>query len=170
MANKIDKARYHQIKRIAVNTIQGLGSYSETAVIACMMVIAHESYMGTMPEQIISFDSLKDREYKSTYDYARGIGGLEEFTHNDLWEESDNIRIDYLNTFGHHYNTKHCNVERCTYDMKYAIFMIRKKLHMIKEVIPSDLKEMSAYISKYYNAGGKGSAKDYYSDYLKWSK
>ena len=41
---------------------------------------------------------------------------------------------------------------------------------MITEVIPSDLKEMSEYLVKYYNAGGSAKPDDYLNAYLKWTE
>ena len=165
------KARYNQLERLAIETISPLGSYSKKALTAIMMIIAHESLKGALREQVISFDADKDLAYKlSGKDYARGITGQEEFTHNSLWVNSDNIERDYQIVFGQPVFTDDCFINRCTYDDKYAIFMARKKLHMISEPFPEDEREIAAYLSKYYNAGGKGSADDYYYDWVSWNE
>ena len=173
--NKYDKARYHQIKRLVNSTISSMGSYSERAVNAIMMIIAHESKHGTLREQVISFDPQVDLDYKeSGKTYAAGIVQMERPTHDDLWANSDNIHRDYIKIFcdglAAQYTMKACTFERLIYDDKYSIFMARKKLHMITEVIPSDLKEMSEYLVKYYNAGGSAKPGDYLSAYLKWTE
>ena len=167
---KYDKQRYIQIRKVAKETIKQMGNHSHKAVNACMMVIAHESLKGTLREQVISFNADNDELYKLNNDYARGIGGCEKATHDDLWVNSDNIREDYLKVFGHHYNSNYCNADRLVYDDKYAIFMIRKKLHMIIEPIPEDLGQMARYLVKYYNAGGKADHTEYLNDFINWSK
>ena len=165
--NAYEKARKAQLRRLVDATIINMGSYSQTAVTAIMMIIAHESLKGTLREQIINFNADIDASYKATgKDYGRGICQMEKATHDDTRLNSDNIVSDFEKVFYGEYKNASC--DRMVWDDKYSIFMARKKLHMIMEKIPSDLKEMSEYLSKYYNAGGKGSAPEYYNDYINW--
>lgn len=170
MANIYHKARFNQLSKLVRSTTGFMGNYSDRSQIAVMMVIAHESYKGTLREQIISMDFKKDLQYKNNKnnDYGRGIGQKEKFTHDDLWVHSDNIYEDYYRVFGIEAKDDYTEVDRCVYDDKYAIFMIRKKLHMIIEPIPSDLNDIAEYLVKYYNAGGKAGASEYLNDYLEW--
>jgi len=147
--DKFDKARYYQILNLVQETINLMGNYSFRAQNAVMAIIAHESLFATMREQVISFDTVKDREYKlSGKPYAAGIGGIEKPTHDDLWKNSDNIQTDFYRVFAVRKRESIIDFDRLRYDDKYSIFMIRKKLHMIIESIPEDLDELDAYLIK----------------------
>ena len=166
--NKYDKARKEQLTRLVAGTIANMGSFSTKAVTCIMMIIAHESMGGTLREQVISFDPTEDARYKMAKDYARGICQVEKFTHDDLWDNSDNIADDFLNVFRYSDTYQDTTADRLVYDDKYSIFIARKKLHMIMAAIPDDLQEMSRYLVKYYNAGGSAKELDYYNAYVEW--
>jgi hypothetical protein len=168
--NKYDRARKEQISRLVVATISKMGNYSTRALNAVMMVAAHESLRGTMREQVISFDMVEDVRYKLSKDYAKGICGMETFTHDDLWENSDNIKADYRKVFGSYASVHVTDADRQIYDDKYAIFLCRKKLHMIMDELPRDLMELAHYLVKYYNAGGKATAEKYHDALVNWGE
>ena len=132
--------------------------FSELSVVAIQMIIAHESLRGEYLKQIKG--------------PALGLIGMEPDTHRDTWRYGDSIWDNAIN----------CGIidewqfdrkmppapERLIYDLEYNVFMARQKLFMFTEALPDSHAGISKYLKKYWNAGGKASAKEYLDDYNLW--
>jgi len=124
--------------------------YSESAVMAIQMIIAHESTGGEYLAQ--------------TKGPALGVIQMEPFTHEQVWKFGDSIKknAELLGI------TK-VTPERLVYDLRYNVFMARQKLFMASGALPSCEYDMAAYLKKHWNGDGKATADKYLRDYLGWS-
>mgnify|MGYP003631793168 CR=1 FL=1 len=132
--------------------------YSEEAVLAAQMIIAHESSGGEYIKQLGG--------------PALGVTQMEPDTHDDVWKHGDSI-WDNAVTLGiineNKYSSRaHPNAKRLIYDMRYCIFMLRQKLFMAPSALPSDPSEMAAYLKLNWNGGGKATATKYHWDWQHW--
>jgi len=133
--------------------------YSEEAVTAFMMCVAHESKRCTYIKQING--------------PALGFIQMEPATHNDTWKHGDSIWANAL-TLGiinevEHMQKIHPKPERLVYDIAYNVFMFRQRMFMKKGAIPKDLHGISAYLKTHWNsAEGKAHFGSYYDDYINW--
>lgn len=133
--------------------------YSEEAVTAFMMCVAHESKCGTYIKQING--------------PALGLPQIEPLTHNETWKHGDSIwdnayRIGLINHY--EFESKlHPNPNRLLYDLRYNVFMFRQRMFMKKGAIPKDLHGISAYLKTHWNSvHGKAHYGSYYDDYINW--
>ncbi|QDP63247.1 MAG: hypothetical protein Unbinned1520contig1002_45 [Prokaryotic dsDNA virus sp.] len=123
--------------------------YSEEAVIAIQMIIAHESSGGEYIAQ--------------TKGPALGVIQMEPMTHDDVWNFGDSIHknarlMGLLNS----------ESDRLVYDLRYNVFMARQKLFMAAGALPSDLFDMSEYLKKNWNGPGKATPEKYLHDFMNW--
>lgn len=140
-------------------------NYSDAAVKAAMMCAAHESKGGTFLVQNVSDD------YKAKYPkgYGLGVFQMEGWVHDDVWDESDNIVQDAieLGIIKDIHDIQ--KPERMIYDMRYAAFMFRKRLHMDTNPIPKSYVDISEYLKSFWNSGkGAATAEKYYLDWIDW--
>ena len=134
---------------------------SYEAVLAIMMIIAHESLRGHYLKQTHNGPAL-------------GLGNMEPLTHDDTWRHGDSIwrNAGLLNiiTPYEERNAIHPKPERMIYDLRYAVFMMRQRLFMKREKLPKSLIEMSKYLKKFWNSTkGAADGSSYAVDYKLWS-
>lgn len=122
--------------------------YSDAAVLAIQMIIAHESVCGEYIAQ--------------KRGPALGIIQMEPFTHDDVWTHGDSIKINAA-ILG---ITQ--RVGQLVYDLRYNVFMARQKLFMAKGALPSDPAEMAKYLKLNWNGDGKATPEKYHQDYCNW--
>lgn len=129
--------------------------FSDEAVMAAQMVIAHESMCGECIAQ--------------TRGPALGIIQMEPTTHDDVWKHGDSIKKNArtLKITGF-FSKAHPPAERLIYDLRYNIFMLRQKLFMAPGALPGNAKDMSVYLKKHWNGDGKATPKKYYDDFMGW--
>tara|TARA_B100000809_G_scaffold266667_1_gene330604 strand:+ start:2216 stop:2680 length:465 start_codon:yes stop_codon:yes gene_type:complete len=123
--------------------------YSDAAVMAIQMIIAHESACGTYIAQ--------------TKGPALGIIQMEPATHDDVWVHGDSIKKNalLLGLIDNH-------SKKLIYDLRYNVFMARQKLFMAKGALPTDEWGMAEYLKKHWNGYGKATATKYHFDYINW--
>lgn len=132
--------------------------YSKESILAVTMIIAHESMKGEYIKQIKG--------------PALGLIGMEPATHDDTWVHGDSILENAIElgiiTIYQANNNIHPPATRLIYDLRYNVFMARQKLFMVTEALPHDKGDMSHYLKKHWNGGGKATATKYYFDYINW--
>ena len=137
--------------------------YSEAAVMANQMIIAHESTGGVFIAQ--------------NNGPALGVIQMEPETHDQTWKWGDSIWNNAL-LLGiisdKDFRSKlHPDAKRLIYDLRYNVFMVRQKLFMAAGALPKDVKGMSIYLKTHWNGdgpkGGKATAEKYYNDFMGWS-
>lgn len=124
--------------------------YSEEALMAVEMIIAHESQRG---------------EYiKQTNGPALGLIQMEPQTHNSTWRFADTIWENalFMGIITEEQRDKklHPKPERLLYDLAYNVFMARQMLFMKLEKLPKHPAGMSRYLKEHWNTI-KGAATDY---------
>ncbi len=124
--------------------------YTEEAVMAIQMIIAHESKGGEYIAQ--------------TKGPALGIIQMEPFTHDEVWKWGDSIKFNALNM-----GLIGSKSERLIYDLRYNVFMARQKLFMAPGALPRLSKLMAVYLKKNWNGGGKATPDKYYDDFMRWN-
>ncbi len=130
--------------------------YSDKAVLAVMMIVAHESLRAEYITQ-------------TNNGPAKGIIQMEGWVHDDVWQHSDSIRDNAIKLGIINFGDDRPNSDRLIYDLRYNVFMARQRLFMDKNPLPSDPIEMSIYLKGYWNsAQGKASDMSYYNDYKLW--
>lgn len=134
--------------------------YSEKAVLAIMMIVAHESKGGEFLSQ------LDDGP-------ARGAIQMEGWVHDDVWSNGDSIWDNALDmgiiSDEEYLSRKHPHSSRLIYDLRYNVFMARQRLFMDPNPLPDSPLEMSAYLKKFWNSSlGKANDMSYYNDYMDW--
>lgn len=154
----LDIDQYQQ--EILIPLIAGMAGFGNEAITTMTMIAAHESRGGTFVVQ---------QESR----IAKGLYQMEDFTHDSIWRNSDNIWSDATKlgiiTKGQLAKNIQPSAERLIYDMRYATFMARKYLHMDKRPLPKGLESTAEYCCNYWNAGGKATPEKYLNDYLTWS-
>lgn len=122
--------------------------FSDAAVLAIQMIIAHESHGGDYIAQMTG--------------PALGVIQMEPFTHDDVWLHGDSIKP----------NAKLLGIVQCVgqlvYDLRYNVFMARQKLFMAKGALPNDPAEMAKYLKLNWNGDGKATPEKYHQDYCSW--
>ena len=144
---------------VIIPTLKEIPSgYSDQAVMAIQMIIAHESTGGEYIAQ--------------TRGPALGIIQMEPATHFDVWKFGDSIAKNAellgITTRG----TGVVNIpppERLIYDLRYNVFVARQKLFMAKGALPSRAFDMAAYLKTHWNGDGKATLKKYLDDFLTWN-
>lgn len=131
--------------------------YSNEAVLAIQMIIAHESAGGDFIAQ--------------NSGPALGVIQMEPFTHNDVWKYGDSIQknAELLMIVTRGTGIKNVpSPRRLIYDLRYNVFMARQKLFMASGALPSDPQDMARYLKKHWNGDGKATATKYHYDYMNW--
>ena len=142
---------FPHFEHLTQETLNQMHAYSDDAVLAIMMIVAHESHGGTYMKQIGG--------------PALGAIQMEPVTHESLWQHADNIK----------YNAARCgivkNLRALEWDLKYNVFMARSKLLTDPDPLPKTEEAMSQYLKDFYNtAGGKAEWDDYMNAYRFWRK
>ncbi len=137
--------------------------YSEPALLAITMIIAHESKRGEYIHQLGNGPAL-------------GVIQMEPSTHESTWTYGDSIwgNAFKLGIIASESPTRP-PVERLLYDLRYNVFMARQRLFMKPELLPNladefaQIDAMSKYLKKHWNSV-KGAASDtsYADDYWEW--
>lgn len=131
--------------------------YTENAVMAIQMIIAHESSCGEYIAQ--------------TKGPALGIIQMEPSTHQDVWKHGDSIQknAELLKIVTPGMGIKNIpSPKRLIYDLRYNVFMARQKLFMAQGALPNNSCDMSYYLKEHWNGGGKATATKYHYDYTNW--
>ena len=122
--------------------------FSDAAVLAIQMIIAHESCGGDYIAQMTG--------------PALGVIQMEPFTHDDVWKHGDSIKV----------NAELLGISQCVgqlvYDLRYNVFMARQKLFMAPGALPNDPAEMAKYLKLNWNGDGKATPEKYHQDYCNW--
>lgn len=135
--------------------------YSDKAVLAIMMIIAHESKRGEYIAQMGNGP-------------AKGITQIEGWVHDDIWANSDSIWDNALSLkiidYDGYGELEHPESDRLHYDLRYNVFMARQRLFMDVNPLPNDPVEMSKYLKHFWNSE-QGSAHElsYFDDYEVWN-
>ena len=132
--------------------------FSDNAVMAIQMIIAHESSGG---------------EYISQNNGpALGIIQMEPITYDEVWRWGDSISrnaklLGFMpgNDEGF---TLFPDVGRLVYDLRYCVFMARQKLFMAKGALPDNAYDMAVYLKKHWNGNGKATPEKYLNDFAGW--
>lgn len=133
--------------------------YSVEAVTAVEMIFAHESQRGKYIKQIKG--------------PALGLGQIEPATHDDIWLNGDSVwdnalKLGIISKFDYERKV-HPKDERLLYDLRYTVFMVRQRLFMKPEKLPTEHKELSKYLKKHWNTvHGKADEYSYYQDWINW--
>lgn len=122
--------------------------FSDAAVLAIQMIIAHESCGGDYIAQMTG--------------PALGVIQMEPFTHDDVWQYGDSIKNNAVLL-----GISQC-VGQLVYDLRYNVFMARQKLFMAKGALPNDPAEMAKYLKLNWNGDGKATPEKYHQDYCNW--
>ena len=131
------------------------GGYSEPAVMAIQMIIAHESVGGKYLAQ--------------TNGPALGIIQMEPATHLDVWKHGDSIKVN-ARILGIISNESSCtpSPNKLVSDLRYNVFMARQKLFMDEGSLPDNAHDMSVYLKKNWNGNGKATPEKYLNDFAGW--
>ena len=131
------------------------GGYSESAVMAIQMIIAHESVGGKYLAQ--------------TNGPALGIIQMEPATHLDVWKHGDSIKVNArmlgIITSESSYTP---SPNKLVSDLRYNVFMARQKLFMDKGRLPGNAHDMAIYLKKNWNGDGKATPEKYLNDFAGW--
>lgn len=138
--------------------------YSLESILAAQMIIAHESSGGEYIAQVGG--------------PALGIIQMEPATHDDVWKHGDSIwdnavELEIITIYQSN-NKQHPSAKRLIYDLRYNIFMLRQKLFMDPDALPSNVEDMAVYLKKYWNGGdrmdggGKATVTKYHNDFINW--
>lgn len=133
--------------------------YSDDAVLAIMMIIAHES--------------ARAKYIKQVNGPALGLIQMEPLTHDDVWAHSDtiwnNAALLGIVTENEAFIRTHPPASRLIYDLRYNVFMARQRLFMDVNPLPSDKESMSKYLKGYWNSNAGAASQDsYLNDYEVW--
>ena len=132
--------------------------YSPEAVMAILMIIAHESVGGEYLAQ--------------TNGPALGVIQMEPATHTETWRWGDSIirnakKLGIIPDDDEGF-TVFPDAERLIYDLRYNVFMARQKLFMAPGALPSNIKNMAIYLKKHWNGDGKATPQKYQDDFMGW--
>lgn len=143
---------------VIVPTLQDIPfGYSDKAVMAIQMIIAHESSGGEYLAQ--------------NGGPALGIIQMEPATHLDVWTHGDSIQrnAELLRIVTPGLGVKNVpSPKRLIYDLRYNVFMARQKLFMVTGALPDNSEDMAHYLKKYWNGDGKATATKYHYDFVNW--
>lgn len=131
--------------------------YSDKALLAVMMIIAHESLRGEYIAQLNNGP-------------AKGIIQMEGWVHDDVWKNSDSIKHNAKLLGIIRENDKLPTSDRLYWDLRYNVFMARQRLFMDINPLPSDPLQMSIYLKQFWNSNaGKAKDTDYLEAYNQWT-
>ena len=133
--------------------------FSDEAVMAVEMIIAHEARRG--------------HYLKQKGGPALGLIGMEPTTHESTWSYGDTIWCNAVDigiiTKEDFNRLKHPPAERLIYDLRYNIFMARQRLFMKPKALPKTPKAMSIYLKNYWNSvNGAAKPSSYFTDWVCW--
>ena len=133
--------------------------YSDEALLAFMMCVAHESRRGEYIKQING--------------PALGLIQMEPTTHNSTWKFGDSIWDNALLlgiiTQDDYDNKRHPKPERLLYDLVYNVFMFRQRMFMKPEKIPKGPSQISSYLKEHWNSiHGSAGGYSYLNDWKEW--
>ena len=154
--NKMDKKQLTDL--VIIPTIKKIPhGYSEEAVMAIQMIIAHESRQGEFIAQKGGGPAL-------------GLIQMEPATHDDVWRHGDSIwyNAKILDIIIPTENKIHPPAEKLLYDLRYNVFMARQKLFMAAGALPKNAADMAIYLKKHWNGDGKATPNKYHFDYDGW--
>ncbi len=150
----------HLITYIIIPTLKKIpNGYSWEAIVAIIMIIAHESRGGYFLVQ--------------KGGPALGPIQMEPKTHFTCWRYGNSIWKNALIVgiiTEYEFNRKIMpDPKRLIHDLVYNVFMARQRLFMKPKRLPIDQKELSRYLKKHWNTV-YGSAKelDYYNAFISW--
>ena len=116
--------------------------YSNEALMAFMMCVAHESTRGEYIKQVNG--------------PALGLIQMEPKTHNSVWKFGDSVWDNALLLgiiTADEYNKKlHPKPERLIYDLVYNVFMFRQRMFMKPKPIPKNGSAISMYLKEHWNS------------------
>jgi hypothetical protein len=150
-----------QLRELIVEaTLHRIPLYSDEAVLAIMMIIAHESKKGAYIKQLGNGPAL-------------GLIQMEPETHASVWKEGDSVWKNALFAgiiSRQEYGAKLSPpATRLIHDLNYNVFMARQRLFMKPEKLPTTTEEMSVYLKKHWNsAAGKATNTSYQKAYETW--
>jgi len=144
-------------KMVIIPTLKEIPrGYSDKAVMAIVMLIAHES------ECCEYIAQLKDGP-------AKGIIQMEGWVHDDVWKNSDSIRVNALNLGFTRRIDDTPNSDLLYTNLAYNVFMARQRLFMDTNPLPNNEEDMAVYLKKYWNSEqGKATPEDYLNAYREW--
>ena len=152
-----------QLEELVVKpTIQEIPKgYSDEALLAMMMIIAHESLRGKYLKQVGG--------------PALSIYQMEPATYHSIWKFGDSIwdnalKLGFITTLDFNpCNKTYPKPERMIYDLRFATFMARQRLFMKPKKIPKGMGAISRYLKENWNSS-LGAADDlsYMKDYKIW--
>ena len=133
--------------------------YSEEAVLALLMIAAHESLRGKYLKQISG--------------PALGIYQMEPATYYDTWKNGDtiwaNAAILGLVTVEQAAKKLIPKPENMIWNLKFATFMARQRLFMKPEALPEGMGQLSLYLKDCWNSVlGEADGYSYMNDYKLW--
>ena len=121
--------------------------FSDSAVLAIQMIVAHESCCGEYIAQ--------------TRGPALGIIQMEPATHDDVWKHGDSIQrnAELLKIVTPGLGVKNIpSSSRLVYDLRYNVFMARQKLFMALGALPNTSEAMAKYLKINWTGPGKATA------------
>jgi hypothetical protein len=121
------------------------------------MLCAHESLGGKHRRQLILKNGRLVPEGK-----ARGLFGIEDVTHNSIWDNSDSIRARAAR-----FGIKE-DFEKLEHDDRYSIWVARHYLAQDVNPLPKTPETMAAYCKSYWNRTGDATPEKYLNDYRAW--
>lgn len=132
--------------------------YTEESLLAVQMIIAHESLRGEYLKQVGG--------------PALGIIGMEPATYHSVWADGDSVwqnakAAGFITEYEYNRGI-YPSDNRLIYDLAFCVFMARQRLFMFREPLPDNAGDMSYYLKKYWNAGGKATATKYHFDFMEW--
>jgi hypothetical protein len=134
--------------------------YSAEAVLAIMMIVAHESHHGRYIKQLGKGPAL-------------GLIQMEPATHASVWKYGDSVWANAVAagmvTLDQAKRRESPPATRLIYDLRYNVFMARQRLFMKPQALPTDPIDISHYLKKHWNSTkGKADGLDYLDAYRSW--
>jgi len=149
--------KYTDFKAMCAEALLDWGLHSDHCVELMAMLCAHESLGGKHRRQLISEGGKLVPKGK-----ARGLFGIEEVTHNSIWDDSDTIRARAAR-----FGIKE-DFEKLQDDDRYSIWVARHYLLMDRNPLPKTPKAMADYCKSYWNRTGSATPEKYLNDYNAW--
>lgn len=124
---------------------------SDEAILVHLMLAGHESLGAVYMRQLGGGP-------------ARGPYGMEEYTHDSIWDNCDSIKR----------RAKALGIKKdfslVETDLRYATFMARMYLIMDKNPLPEGYIACAHYCKSYWNRTGKATPEEYMRDYVYWER
>ncbi len=139
-----------------------IGYYSKSAENLLLGTIAQESGMGRYVRQ---------RNYEvDSISGAFGINQMELFTHDSLYEDFLRYRPKLQEKIINLKSPVLSDTQNLIMNLAYSVAMARIKYLQSPGELPDydDVEGMAAYWKKFYNAGGKGTEKEFVKNYHRY--